>query len=65
MLNLTTNVLYVLDLALLIPALWVLGYLFAGAVSGNGARFSLGWPFCWLGLVWAAVVVLRVMGEIH
>lgn len=64
MLDLPTNVLYVLDLVLLVPALWVGGYLFAGAVSGNGVRFNIGWPYCWLGLAWAAVLILRVMGEI-
>lgn len=64
MIDLPTNVLYVLDLVLVVPALWVVGYLFAGAVSGNGARFTIGWPYCWLAMLWAAVLILRVLGEI-
>lgn len=64
LIELPTNALYVLDLALLIPALWVVGYMFAGGISGNGVRFTLGWPFCWVGLAWVAVVILRVLGQI-
>lgn len=58
------NLLYVLDLVLVVPALWVIFYLFAGAVSIKGAEFNIGWPWCWLGLAWVATLVLRVIGVI-
>lgn len=59
------DVLYVLDIVLVLPALWVVCWLIAGAVSLNGTTFRVGWPWCWMGLVWIAAVILRATGVIN
>lgn len=64
MIDLPTNVLYVLDIILLIPALWFFGIMFGAAVTGRTAVYRIGSVFCWLGLVWLAATILRVLGKI-
>lgn len=58
------DLLYVLDVLLIFPAAWFFMYIFAGAVSLNGASFKIGWPYCWIGLIWLLLLILRVGGAL-
>lgn len=59
-----SDYLYIIDFVLVVPVVWLVAWLFAGAVTGNGCTLRIGWPWCLIGLLTIAGIVLRLTGVI-